>query len=134
MAGYHDRDWHRDDTGDDSERFWASMCHLSGVTFWIGPLVLQLAIPFVIWLLKKEESRFVDEEGREALNFQISMALWLFVIGIASVILWLTIIGIPVAILLWIGWAVVHLVQSIKGALQAREGRSYRYPFTLRFL
>ncbi len=107
------------------ERMWAMFCHLSGLVGFIFPFGNIIA-PLVIWLVKKEEYPLVNDQGKEALNFQISMTIYI----IASVILIILIIGIPLLIILGIFSLIVVIIAAIK----ANEGEKYRYPLTIRFL
>jgi hypothetical protein len=84
----------------------------------------------VVWLIKKDSSAFINEHGRESLNFHIS--LWIY--GLISGILWFTIILIP---LVFIAWAAIYIggvVYSILAAVKAANGEHYRYPFTMRLI
>jgi len=107
------------------ERMWAMFCHLSGLAGFIFPFGNIIA-PLVIWLIKKEEYALVNDQGKEALNFQISMTIYI----IASVILIFLVIGIPLLIILGIFSLIVVIIAAIK----ANEGEKYRYPLTIRFL
>jgi len=109
------------------ERNLAVISHLGGlVPFLFFPIV----IPFLIWLLKGDESTFVNQQAREALNFQIS----LFIYGIVSVMLIFTIIGIPVAIVAFFIFVITNVVCSIKGAVRTSKGLEYKYPMNLRLI
>ncbi len=103
----------------------AMFCHLSGLAGFIVPFG-SLVAPIIIWSLKKDDMPFVDEQGKEAINFQISMAIYLFV----AIILCFVIIGIPVVI----GLVLAKLAFALIAAVKASEGKTYRYPFTLRFV
>ena len=103
------------------ERAMALLCHLGGVLATIGFLV-----PLIIWLVKKDESRFVDDQGKEALNFQLTLLIG-HVIGIAT---WCFIIGIAITFALW----VVQVVFGIMGAVAANQGQRYRYPVNIRLI
>ena len=101
------------------ERNIAMLAHLLGIFFWFLP-------PLIIWLLKKDESAFIGEQAKEALNFQITLA-----IGYAiSFVLVFILIGIP---MLWALW-IANLVLCIIAAIAASKGESYRYPLTLRLI
>jgi uncharacterized protein len=107
------------------ERMWAMLTHLSALP---GSFVLIGAIlaPLVIWQLQKERSAFVDYHGKEAVNFQITMAL---AAGV-SFVLFLLLVGL---VLIWIVGA-VWLVFTIIAAIKANNGEYYRYPLTIRFI
>jgi uncharacterized Tic20 family protein len=97
----------------------AMLCHLLAIfTGFIGPLI--------IWLIKKETSRFVDDQGKEALNFQLTMLIG-YVIGMATI--WLCI-----GALICLAVIVVSIIFSIIAALAASKGTAYRYPFALRLI
>jgi len=104
---------------------WAMLCHLSsfaGFAFPFGNLIA----PLIIWLIKKDEHPFVDDQGKEALNFQISLTIYLIV----SIILIIVLIGIP----LLIGLILLGVILVINAAIKANEGIKYRYPANIRFL
>ena len=97
----------------------AMLAHLLGIfTGFLGALVL--------WLMKKDSSEFVGEQAREALNFQITMAIGL----IACWMLVFLLIGIVLIPLLLI----VNFIFCILGAVSASKGQAYRYPFAIRLL
>ena len=82
--------------------------------------------PFIVWMIKKEEMPSLDAHGKESMNFQISLTIYLIV----SMVLWLVIIGIPITIGLSIFWIVMVIMASVK----ANEGVLYKYPLTIRFI
>ena len=107
------------------ERTWAMLCHFSAFTGLIFPFGNFLA-PLIIWLIKKEEMPFVEEHGKEVLNFQISMTIYLLISGILCIIL----IGIPILI----GLVIFCFIITIIAAISANDGKSYRYPINLRLI
>lgn len=107
------------------ERMWAMFCHLSGLAGFIFPFGNIIA-PLVIWLIKKEEYPQVNIHGKEALNFQISITIYIIV----SVVLIILVIGIALIIIL----SLFSLIVIIIAAIKANEGEQYRYPLTIRFL
>jgi hypothetical protein len=122
---------------DAQERQWAMFAHLSALiggivtAGWAGSLGCFIG-PLVIWLVKKETMPFVDDQGKEALNFNITVAivfaalllLSLLTLGIGLVI------AIPAFFIIGIAWLVLTILASIK----ANEGVAYRYPFALRLI
>ena len=78
------------------------------------------------WCMKKDESDFIAEQAKEAMNFQISMTLYILV----SILLIFVVIGIPILI----GVVFFDIVMAIVAAVKANEGEVYRYPFTIRLL
>jgi uncharacterized Tic20 family protein len=88
--------------------------------------VAGFLIPFVIWLVKKEESPFVLSQGKEIFNFLINLVLALGICGVLSFLL----IGIPLFLII----SVYSVVTPIIAAIRTSEGTAYRYPWTFRFL
>lgn len=82
--------------------------------------------PLIVWLLKKDTSPYLDKLGRELLNFQLS----LFIYVLVCIPLCLILIGIPLLFVLGLG----SLVLTIIGLVKATEGKVYRYPLTIRML
>ncbi len=107
------------------DRTWALFAHLSSLSGLIIPFGNILG-PLVVWLVKKEEMPFVDDQGKEALNFNITVAL----AGILSALLTLVLIGFLMLIVVFIYWIVMAIIAGIK----ANEGEAYRYPITLRLI
>ena len=108
-----------------SARQWAMFCHLSafaGLMFPFG----NLLGPLIIWQLQKDSDPFIDAQGKEALNFQITVAI----AATVSMLLVLLIIGFALLTLVGIGAAVLAIIAGIK----ANDGVNYRYPFTLRLI
>jgi uncharacterized Tic20 family protein len=108
-----------------SEKQIAMFCHLISFSGFIIPLASILG-PLVLWLLKKDESKFIDEHGKESVNFQISLLIY----GIISGILVFVLIGILGLIAIVILWLVFTIIASLK----ASNGETYRYPLTIRFV
>jgi uncharacterized protein len=107
------------------ERTWGMLCHLASFAGYIIPFG-NIIGPLVVWLIKGEQYPFVDRQGRESINFQISMSIYFIV----SAILILLLIGIVFMLVLFI----LELVFVIQASLRARQGEDYRYPLTIRFL
>ena len=107
------------------EKNWGMYCHLAGFAGLLIPFGNVLG-PLLIWILKKEEYPFVEVEGKEALNFQITVSIAAIIAGLLSVVL----IGIPLLIAI----AVLAIIFMIKAIMETNEGRPYRYPFNLRLI
>lgn len=82
--------------------------------------------PLIIWLIKKDESSFIDYHGREYFNFLISYTVYLFVAGISTIIL------IGFVLLPLIG--LMLFVFTIIAAIKAYEGNQYRFPLIFRLI
>ena len=111
--------------GSSDERMWGMLCHLSTFAGYLIPFGNILG-PLVIWLIKKDEYAFVEDQGKEALNFQISIMIYSLVSGI----LVLAIIGLP----LLIAVIIFDVVMTVIAAIKANGGEYYRYPLTIRFV
>jgi hypothetical protein len=107
-------------------RTWAMLCHLTALSGFVGVPFGHILGPLVCWLIKRNEHPFVDDQGKEALNFQITLTI----AAIVCIPLVFLIIGIPMLLAV----AVLGVVFSIIGALKANEGVPYRYPFALRLI
>jgi len=108
-------------------RMWAMFCHLSALAGFVVTVPFAGVIgPLVLWLIKRDEFPFVNDQGKESVNFQISMAVYYLV----SVALAFLLIGIPLLIAL----AVFNLVCVILATIKANEGECYRYPLCIRFI
>ena len=109
------------------ERSYALFMHLALLGHMVIPF-FTILVPIIMWSTKKEESPFIDDHGREAINFQISLLIY-------SVI-WIPIgfltcgIGFFLAFLPY----VLGLIGMIQASIAANRGEFYRYPMTIRFL
>ncbi|RQD77050.1 MAG: DUF4870 domain-containing protein [Candidatus Syntrophonatronum acetioxidans] len=107
-------------------RTWGMLCHLTGLALLLGIPFGNILGPLVVWLLKKEEHPFIDEQGKESLNFQISISIYFIIAAILVVI----VVGLLILIPLFIAYLVLVIIASIK----ASNGESYRYPLTIKFI
>jgi len=106
----------------------AHLAALAGLLIPGGGLVIGLNAlgPFLVSVAKGDQSDFVAAQAKEALNFNISVAL----AAIVCLVLWLVFIGILLGVALFIAWLVMTLIAAIK----ASEGVAYRYPVSLRLV
>ena len=111
------------------ERSLAMMTHLLTLLGYFG-LVLNFLPPLIIFLVKKDESEFVADQAKEALNFQIAVLLANLLAVILCATFFLACIGIPMIILL----NLAQIVFVIIAAIRAGEGQRYRYPHNVRFI
>jgi hypothetical protein len=109
------------------DKQWASFAHLGGI---IGPLP-----SLIIWLIFKDRGRFTSEQAKEALNFQITVAIaWVAVVFIGTFLSIVTFgLGSLFSLLGFVVW-IGSLIFSILGFVQAKDGRPYRYPVALRLI
>lgn len=112
------------------ERNWAMGCHLAALSGFIGIPAGNIIGPLIVWLIKKDQSAYINDQGKESVNFHIS--LWIYTL--LSGLLWFTIVLIPLAFLLWGIIYIAGIVYTILGAVAASNGQSYRYPLTLRLI
>ncbi|WP_028241416.1 DUF4870 domain-containing protein [Stutzerimonas azotifigens] len=107
-------------------RRWAMLCHYSAFCWFIVPMIGNVLGPLILWQLKKDADPFIDQQGREALNFQITFSLWLMICGVLAWVL----IGFPLMVLV----SLVALVLVVIAGIRANEGKPYRYPFCWRLV
>jgi len=110
-----------------NERQWAMGCHLIGLCGVVVPFpAAGLIGALVLWLIKREDGAFIDDQGKESLNFQISLLIYAFVC------LLLTFIGI--GLLLLFPLVIFGFVCIIMATIKASEGAAYRYPVCIRLI
>jgi uncharacterized Tic20 family protein len=121
------------------ERTWGIFCHLSALAAITQIPLANILGPLIIWLVKKEQYPFVSDQGKEALNFQISMTIYFFLLMILTIPLFIgsfmwcfpfMLIAIPLGVAL----AITDLVLVIVASVAASNGQAYRYPLTIRFI
>lgn len=119
------------------ERQWALFAHLSALvggiltSGWAGSLGCFIG-PLIIWLVKKDTMPFVNDQGKEALNFNITVGiifLALFLLTIVTLGIG-ALITLPLMVIVGIAWLVFTIIAAIK----ANNGEAYRYPLTLRLI
>lgn len=103
------------------DRTLALLTHLSGI-------ILSFIVPLVVWLTNKDKpgKAWLTDQAREALNFQITVAIaWVIALVLSALL-----IGFLLYPLIWIA----NLIFCILAAVKANEGVAYRYPFALRLV
>lgn len=110
---------------DANARTWGMLAHLSALVGYIIPFG-NIIGPLVVWLMKKEEMPFVADQGRESLNFQITVSIAL-VICLALMCVFIGFILLPIV-------GILDIVFLIIAAIKANKGEVYRYPWTLRLV
>ena len=109
-----------------SVRTWCILAHATALVGFFVPVAGHIVGPLIIWLAKRQDSPEIDAHGKESMNFQISMVIW----NAIALILCLVVIGIPILILLHI----LNIIFVIVAAIQASEGKLYRYPLAIRLI
>lgn len=112
------------ETDKDAKTF-GMLCHLSALAGLVIPFGSIIG-PLVFWMLKRDQYEFVNQEGREALNFSISMVIYAVV---ASLLIFVG-IGLIILPILLIFWLVMVIIATIKSS----AGESYRYPLNIRLI
>lgn len=107
-----------------SERTYAVLLHLSLLA--VHVIGIPVLIPVIMWLIRKDDSPFLEDHGREAINFQISLVIYAIAFGALA----LCGLGIPFLI----GVYILGIVGCIMGAVAAHKGEFFRYPMSLRLL
>ena len=110
---------------DQAVRNTAVVAHLSTFAGLVLPFGSVIG-PLAVWLTRRNEDPFIDDAGREALNFGISIAIYGLVMLVAALML----IGIPFLIVGLVAWVVLASLAAAK----ASQGQGYRYPLTMRFV
>lgn len=113
------------------ERTWALLGHLSAFTAFVTGIGC-IAGPLVIWLIKRDTQPFAADQAKEALNFNITVAIVYCVLGLFSLLTFGLglLLAWPVGVIVFIAWVVLTIIAAIK----ANEGVAYRYPFALRLI
>lgn len=108
-------------TAPQEDKTLALLTHLSGI-------ILGFIVPLVIWLVNKDKADkgWLNDQAKEALNFQITVAIAWFI----AIVLSFVGIGFLLYPVIWIG----NLVFCILGGMKANEGVAYRYPFAIRLI
>jgi hypothetical protein len=109
----------------DQARQWAMFAHLSGLLGILGPLI--------IYLVKKDDDPFVADQSREALNFHLSLLIYIGGGTVLAVVLSFILIGLLLFPLIFAAY-IAAIVFEIIAAVQANKGVWYRYPLTIRFI
>jgi uncharacterized protein len=137
---------------DKSTRICGMWCHLAALAGFAIPFG-SIFGPLVVWLTQKDEHSFINDQGKESLNFQISMVIYAILLFLVYLIANLFILrsllysnilaatgGIMIIIIIYLlallaltGWS-FSVIMTIVAAVKAYKGQFYRYPFNLRFL
>ena len=111
---------------DQDARLWATFCHLAALAAYIISPIGGIIGALIVWLIKKDQSAFVDEQGKESLNFQITVAI--------GFLICIPLVFILIGILLAIALGIFNLVMIIVAAIKANSGEHWRYPISIRFI
>lgn len=116
-------------TTNDNDRSYAMFQHIVPLIAHLGgPIVVPIIAAVIMWQLKKGQA-FLDDHGREATNFQISMAIYTLVI-----IPLLAVVTCGIGAVLYIPLIVLNIYGSVRAAMAANKGEYFRYPMCLRLV
>jgi uncharacterized protein len=107
-------------------RTWNVLCHATALAGFFVPWAGHILGPLIVWLAKRSDSPEIDENGKESLNFQISMLIYNVIAGVLCLVL----IGFILLAILHI----LNLVLVIIASIQTSEGKFYRYPIAIRLI
>jgi uncharacterized Tic20 family protein len=111
------------------ERTWAMIAHLSAFAYYVSG-VGHIVGPLIVWLAKRDGNPFIEDQAKEALNFQITITI----IGLVALIMVFTVILAIIGIPVLIGLHLFQIICMIIAAIKANEGVAFRYPLTLRLI
>lgn len=108
-----------------SERDWAMFCHLSAFAGYFFPFGGIIG-PLICWMSRKDDSAWIDVNGKSSMNFQLSMLLY----TVLSIPLVFIIIGIPIIVFL----GLLEIVCIVMASVRAAKGEAFRYPLSIPFV
>lgn len=112
---------------DRDARMWAMFCHLGGLAGYVIPIIISGVIaPLIIWQIKREDDSFIDRNGKEAVNFQISIAIYALVC--------IPFIFACIGVFMLAAVEIFNVVFLLIAAIKANNGESYHYPLCIRFI
>jgi uncharacterized Tic20 family protein len=124
-----------DNGASSDDKNFSVLMHLSILAHLVFPYV-AVAIPIIMWMNKREKSAFIDDHGREAINFHITISIYSFVLPIIGVIIAILTLGLGIIILIPLIFLpyVLSIVGMIMAIVHTNRGEYFRYPMTIRFI
>ena len=110
---------------DKDERMWGMFCHLSALSGFVIPFGNVIG-PLIIYSLKKDEYALVADQGKESINFQISILIYLMISAVSLLLL--------VGILFLMIVPLFAFIFTVVASVRANDGERYRYPFCIHFI
>ena len=104
---------------------WAMLTHLAAFAAFLIPFG-NIIGPLLVWQLKKDLGPFVEKNGKEALNFQITITI----VALVCTMLMFALVGFILLPVLGLYWLILTIIAGVK----ANDGLAYRYPLTIRFI
>lgn len=120
----------------ESDRHYALAMHLSLLGNFVAPVIIVL-LPLFMWIHKKDQSAFIDDHGRETLNFHLTLMVYFFALPLLAIPIGVLLCGVGILITVPIAAMlpyVLGIVGMIQAAIAANRGEFYRYPMTIRVL
>jgi uncharacterized protein len=106
-----------------NDRLWSVLCHLS---YFFGFALISFLFPLTVYLVMRTDSAYVTHHAREALNFHLSLLLYI----VCCIPLCFIVVGVPLLVAI----GLTGVVCSIVAAVKASKGTYYQYPITIRFV
>ncbi len=118
-----------------NDKNYSSITHLSSFSGWFFPFG-NIIVPLVLWSARKNESSYIDIHGKSAVNFQLSLLLYGFLLALLFVPIVIFTLGLGlIAIIIGIIPAILlKIVLIIIASMKASNGEFYKYPFTIEFI
>jgi len=104
------------------ERQMAMLAHLGGIMPFFG-----FAVPLGLWSAKMGQSAIIEDQAKESLNLQINV---LMLMVLAALFLFIPYVGWIVPV----GFVIANAIYVYTGAMQAKEGKQFRYPLNVRYI
>lgn len=114
----------------EEERTWALFLHLSHLLVLLTGI--PIVLPLILWMTKKDSSEFLDDQGKEVVNFEISLIIWFLLAGVSAFVIGIVTCGVGFALLAFP--YILGIVGTIMGTVAATKGRYFRYPMCWRFI
>ena len=118
-----------------NDKNYSAITHLSGFAGWVFPFGNIIA-PLVLWTAKKNESSYIDVHGKSAVNFQLSLIVYGFLLAILIIPITIFTLGlgfIALALVI-IPIIILKFILIISASIKASNGELYEYPFTIEFI
>jgi len=118
-----------------NDRNYSTFTHLSGFAGYFFPFGNIIA-PLIMWSIKKEESSFIDYHGKSAVNFQLSLLFYGFLLAILIIPITIFTLGLGLLAvgIAFIPYIILKFIVIITASIRANNGESYEYPFTIEFI
>ncbi len=118
-----------------NDKNYSAITHLSGFAGWFFPFGNIIA-PLVLWSAKKNESSYIDVHGKSAVNFQLSLIVYGFLLAllIVPIAIFTLGLGLIAIVLALIPALILKFILIISASIRASNGEQYQYPFTIEFI